>query len=260
MTETPLDRAHAAMSAAPDDDRLRLRFHERLADAELFLLLEEEADGDRVAPRLFPVEGRTFVLAFDTEARMAEFAGGVAPYAALSGRALAGLLSEQDFGLALNPGVAPSSWLMDPAAVRWLAETLSRRPDEDAGVPTELLPPGRLPEALLEALDAKLPSAQGLARSAYLAGVRYDGGRTGHLMAFVDALDGAEPALAGAVNEALTFSGLDAGEIDVTFVPSASPFAAKLARVGLRFDLPVAETPAAPAPPGSDPDRPPNLR
>ena len=35
---------------------------------------------------------------------------------------------------------------------------------------------------------------------------------------------------------------------------------ARLARAGLRFDLPRFEPPAAPAAPGSDPDRPPKLR
>ena len=34
--ETPLDLAHAAMEAAPENDAARLRFYERLADAELF--------------------------------------------------------------------------------------------------------------------------------------------------------------------------------------------------------------------------------
>lgn len=50
--DTPLDRAVRAMAAAPEDDAARLRFHERLADAELFLLLAEEADGDHIAPQI----------------------------------------------------------------------------------------------------------------------------------------------------------------------------------------------------------------
>jgi len=33
MTDTPLDRAHARMLAAPEDDTARLGFFERLADA-----------------------------------------------------------------------------------------------------------------------------------------------------------------------------------------------------------------------------------
>jgi len=40
MDETPLDTAHAAMMAAPENDAARLRFYERMADAELYLLLE----------------------------------------------------------------------------------------------------------------------------------------------------------------------------------------------------------------------------
>ena len=52
MTETtPLDQAHAAMEAAPEDDAARLRFFERLADSELFILLDKEPEGDRIAGR-----------------------------------------------------------------------------------------------------------------------------------------------------------------------------------------------------------------
>jgi hypothetical protein len=49
---------------------------------------------------------------------------------------------------------------------------------------------------LIAALDGKLARAGGLARAALLARVDYVGGRRGHLMAFVDALPGAEAALA----------------------------------------------------------------
>jgi len=62
---TALDEAHAAMEAAPGEDAPRLRFYERVADAELTVLLEREATGDRIAPRVFEVEGAGYVLAFD---------------------------------------------------------------------------------------------------------------------------------------------------------------------------------------------------
>ena len=38
MTSTALDKAHAAMQAAPEDPQARLKFFERFADNELFLL------------------------------------------------------------------------------------------------------------------------------------------------------------------------------------------------------------------------------
>jgi hypothetical protein len=80
------------------------------------------------------------------------------------------------------------------------------------------------------------------------------------MLAFVDAVPGAEAALAGAVREALVFSGLEAGELDVAFLASADAAVAAMGRVGLRFDLPAPELPEGPAAPGMDPARPPKLR
>ncbi|MEM9395679.1 MAG: SseB family protein [Pseudomonadota bacterium] len=264
MTDlTPLDRAHAAMEAAPEDDALRLRFFERLADAELVLLLEDEPDGNDVKPRLFPVEQQSFVLVFDREERLTAFTAGPAPYAALSGRMLAELLCQQRLGLGLNLDVAPSAMLLPPEAVAWLARTVGETPEEAIAVPEEIMAPFGLPEVLIAALDTKLALAAGLAQFAYLAGVRYADGRQGHLLAFVDVLPGAEDGLAQAVREALVFSGVEAGEIDVTFVKAADPAAGRFARHGLRFDLPdlpedSAQTPGAN--PGLDPSRPPRLK
>ena len=260
--ETPLDTAHAAMAAAPDDGAARLRFYERLADGELFVLLEREAGDESLAPRVFDLEEGPVILVFDREERLAEFAGAPTPYAALPGRVMVAQLAGQGVGLGVNLGTAPSSTLLGPDAVNWLARTLGHGPEETAARPVALHPPGGLPEALLTALDAKLARAGGLAAAAYLAGVEYHGGRRGHMLAFVDAAAGAEPALARAAAEALTFSGIEAGEMDVTFVAGTDETAARLARVGLRFDLPAPALPerAGPVAPGSDPDRPPILR
>ncbi len=259
---TPLDDARSAMEAAPEDEGARLAFHDRLASAELYLLLTREPErGDALDPRLFETSQGTFVLAFDRVERLAAFAEGEAPYAALSGRILAAMLAGNGVGLALNPGVAPSSYLMPPEAVSWLSETLSDAPDELEARPSELSPPGDLPERLLTALDGKLASARGLARMAYLTGVTWESGAAGHLLAFVDATPGAEGALARAVREALVFSELEAGALDVAFFAAHDTVAGRLARVGLRFDLPKFEAAVAePAAPGTDPEKPPRLR
>ena len=94
-----------------------------------------------------------------------------------------------------------------------------------------------------------------------MAGVAYRGGRRGHMLAFLDAAPGAEAALARAVSEALVFSGLEVGEIDVAFLRSADPAAAAMGRLALRFDLPDPVQPrlAGPSAPGMDPLRPPRL-
>ncbi len=253
---TPLDQAHAAME---NSDAARLQFYERLADAELFLLLEAEAEGDQISPRIFPLEDAQLVLAFDREERLADFAG-AAPYVALSGRVLAGLLAGQGIGLGLNLDVAPSSIILPADAVMWLNDTLGTAPTDVEATPEELLPPSGLPEDLITGLDTKLALTAGMARKAYLCAVRYSGGAQSHMLAFLDPVPGAEPALARAVNEALVFSGIEAGMLDVAFFAASDPMSASLAKVGLRFDLPEPETPSAPAAPGSDRAKPPTLR
>jgi hypothetical protein len=225
----------------------------------VFVLLEAEAEGDRIRPRHFEAGEGRFILAFDREERLTDFAGGPAPYAALSGRNLVDMLARDAWGLGLNLGAA-SETLLPAGAVAWLAGMLAERPAEVEETPEELSAPDRLPERLITALDAKLAAAEGLAKLAYLSGVTWKSGRRGHLLALIGAVPGAEAALARAVGEALIFSGLDAGELDVTFLAASDPVAARLAKVGLRFDLPEAPERQPKTGPGMDPDAPPKLR
>ncbi|MEP2716831.1 SseB family protein [Pseudophaeobacter sp.] len=259
---TALDQAHALMQASPEDDAARLRFYERLADSELFMMLSAEPEGDRIAPELFETPEGRFVLVFDREDRLAQFAGRAVPYAGLAGRGVVEMLAGQGIGLGVNLEVAPSSTLLSAEAVGWLHETLQNVPDQVEAAIEELLPPAGLPEVLLTALDAKLATAAGLASSAYLVALRYQGGGQGHLLGFVDAAPEAEGALAKAVSEALTFSGVEAGALDVGFFAASDQMGASLARVGLRFDLPQPEEPKLYQPkiPGGDPENPPILK
>lgn len=256
---TPLDEAHAAMMAAEEDDAPRLRFYERVADVELFLLLEEEPEGDQISPVLLD-DG--YVLVFDRAQRLAAYVGHPAPYVSLSGRAIAQMLAGQDLGLAVNIGVAPSEILLPAGAIAWLRDTLDHAPGEVEAHIERVLPPAGLPEVLIAAIDAKLASATGIAAGAYLVAVEYQGGGRGHLLAFVGAIARAQDALVRAASEALTFSGIEAGAMDVGFFAPHDPTVAKLAKVGLRFDLPQGEglqqTPRMA--PGSDPSKPPILK
>ena len=67
--------------------------------------------------------------------------------------------------------------------------------------------------------------------------------------------------IANAISETLTFSGIEAGSLDVLFLSGKDPMIEKLTSVGLRFDLPeviTAET-FTPTAPGRDPEKPPKL-
>ncbi len=260
MGDTRLDTAHAAMEATPDDAKVRLRFYETLAASELYLMLRAEAQGDQIDPEVFDLGGQAYVLVFDREDRLAQFAGRAVPYAALTGRSIAIVLGGQGIGLGVNLDVAPSAILLPPEAVAWLAETLAGAPSEIEAKPDSFRAPKGLPDTFLTALDARLATMAGLARLAYLVGVTYDTGAQGHLLGFVGAEPDAQGALARAVSEVLAFSGLEAAALDVAFFEAADPVAARLASCGLRFDLPDPPQRAPRPAPGSDPDKPPKLR
>ncbi|HEX9857768.1 MAG TPA: SseB family protein, partial [Paracoccaceae bacterium] len=185
---TPYDLAHAAVEAAPDDATARLALYNLLADAELFLLLETEPVGEAITPQLFETEQGDYVLAFDLEERLSAFTGIPAPYAALPGRVIAQYLAEQGIGLGLNLGVAESAMLLPPEALEWLTETLAETPEPVTGTPRAFHHPALGPAALgalLTALDAKFVHLAGYAAQALLAGVSYEGGRRGHMLAFL---------------------------------------------------------------------------
>ncbi len=255
MTETPLDIAFRAREADPDDASLHLRFHERILDAELLLLLEAEA-GDRLEPRIFDLADGRFVLAFDRDDRLEAFLGAPAHFAALSGRRLAALLAGQGIGLALNLGAA-SATLLPPDAVGWLAGMAGQGPEEAAARPIGYSRPDA-PPALLAALGAKLAAMADVIATAHLVEARYPDA-TRLLLALAGVPDQARPAVAAAVNEAVRFTGLDGLTLDVTFLDPAAPGRDALERTGLRMDVPAAPRPSRSGP-GLDPGRPPKLR
>lgn len=262
-TATPLDAAHAAAAAAPEDDALRLALHGRLLEAELHLLLETEPEGDRLAPRVLALESGPVVLAFDRDDRLAEFLattlGAPAPYAALTGRRLVALLARQGLGLGINLGVAPSEMLLPPAAIDWLAALAGSRPERTEGAARRFAPPPPDP-ALEAALAARLDGLGGLFEAAHLAAADLaEGPRL--LLAVTGVPETAEPAVAAAVAETLRF--LDgAPPLDVTFLAPDAPALAAITAVARSFHPPVAAATAPPARPGPgrDPARPPILR
>ena len=265
MTEmTPLDRSHGEMASKPDDDAARLAFYQSLAASELFLMLETEASdqNDHVTPETFDLDGTNYVLVFDREERLSEFAGRITPYVAVSGRTVVGMLAVQEIGLGVNLDVAPSAILLPPAAITWLHDTLGHAPDEVDEAIAAVHPPVGLPEELIAALDGKLATAMGLATSAYLAGVTYASGAKGHLLGFVDAIPEAESALTQAAAEALTFSGIEAGAMDISFFRASDKIVSSLDRHGLRFELPQLQQSVTqgPSAPGMDPSKPSKLK
>ncbi|MDJ1009045.1 MAG: SseB family protein [Paracoccaceae bacterium] len=252
---TPLDDAHAATQAAPEDEARLLRYYAILAETELYLLLEREADGGRADPVTVDPGIGPVALAFDLELRLAGFAGAPSPYLALPGREAARLLAGSGLGLALNLDEV-SETILDTETLAWLAGVEAETEAGEAR-PSEVQGPRGVPADLLEAIDRKLAMAAGRASHAVLVDAVYADGGSGHLLAVFDCAPDARGQLAAAIGEAMAFQGFGAGWLDVTFLNAGSDIAARIERVGLRFDLPDA---VRPTPPGSDPDKPPRLR
>ncbi|MEO0912234.1 MAG: SseB family protein [Pseudomonadota bacterium] len=251
---TALDAAHAEMMADEAAEGPRMAFYAALRAAELFVLLEAEPVGDRADLLVMETGEGAVALAFDTEARMAEFVDAPTPYLGLSGRRLAAMLAGQGVALGLNLGVAPSAILLGPEAVAWMVETAARPVDVVEAVPEEIFPPD-VPEPVLRALDAALARLGGVAETGWLVGVRYAGGGLGSLLALGGVAAAGRAAVAEVIAEALQVSGLEAAAVDVVFLEDAG-MAARLEAVGVRFDIPG---PVADAPLLRDPEAPPRL-
>ena len=217
-----LDRAYGAMQAGGEAEGLA--FYRALADAELFLLLDAEAEGDAMSPQVFDLADGAVLLAFDSEERLAAFAEGPQPYAALPGRVIAAQMVGQGpksgtaLALGLNLGSA-SEVILPPEALIWLMQMLDQAPPEALETQVERFVAPAVPPAVLAALSACLT---GVGR-AYLTGVRYRDGRQGQMLALTGVAPDAEAKVARAVTEALAFSGIEAGALDIAFLGARGP-------------------------------------
>ncbi|MBI1172648.1 SseB family protein [bacterium] len=261
---TILDQAHAAMKAdeATGEEAGARAFWRALADAELFLVLEREAQGDTMEPKVFSLSMGQMLLAFDTEERLATISDTALPYAVLPGRVVAAQLAGQGLALGLNLGTgADSETVLPPEAIDWLAAMLTQQAPEAREARIARLAAPLMPDGLLEALTALLPpqALAGLAQAEY-----HDGG-WGHVLALTGLAPQDEVRMARAVTEALAFSGLDSAALDLVFTTPEAALFGRIARAGLVLQAsarPLAEAPAPMAPrgPGTDPDRPPRLK
>ncbi|WP_323037181.1 SseB family protein [Pararhodobacter sp.] len=165
--QTGLDDAMRRMAAAPDETTARLTFHAELSRAELFVLLDAEISGDRMRPRVFDLSDGRAVLAFGSEMQLADFAGDAAAYAALPGRVLVSMLAAgaEPLSLLIGPDVDHAA-LLDPAALRWLDQTLSAPPPDEAQATPERFTapdlPGSVLSLLIPALERRLSGLPGL--------------------------------------------------------------------------------------------------
>lgn len=254
---TILDAAHAAMASGGEAEALT--FWRMLADAELFLVLDREAEGEVIEPRVFSLTEGDMLLAFDSEERLATISATPVPYVALPGRVVAAQLAGQGLSLGLNLGTgAASETILPEEAMDWLVQMLDQTEPEAREAALAGVSAPRLPEAVLSALAGLVP----VGGVAAIAAAEYQGGGRGHVLALAGVETRDETRMARAVTEALAFSGLDAAALDLVFCAGDAGLLRRIAAAGLSFrgPEPVAQEAVTPSAPGSDPARPPRLR
>jgi hypothetical protein len=263
MTGTAIDSAFEASQAEPDDNGLYMRLLERIMDAELFLLLADEPERDRIDPHLFEMDEGRFVLAFDRGERLAEFLDTPSPYVALPGRRLVEMIAGQHVGLALNLGVAPSEMLLPPDAVDWMAQIGAGSPELHEARLTGIAMPRNLPSGLMAALDPKLAAMAEVIDEAHLVAAQFSDTDEALLLVLFGVPEAARNDVAAAIGEAVRFSGMDHARLDVTFLDTDAPARAQIEEVSVRIELPRSadlDGHRSPKEPGSDPVNPPRIR
>jgi len=172
------------------------------------------------------------------------------------------MLAGQGVGIGLNLGEAPSAMVLPVGAIDWLAEAAMGEDEAVDAKPLEISKPVGVPEALIVALDGKLANMGGVVGAAHLVSVKYEGGAAGHMLALVNVPEAAKTGVSEALSEALRFSGVEAGQLDLAFLAPEDPHLESFVRAGLGFEIPDLILPKTPAPlaPGMDPDKPPVLR
>ena len=250
LETTDLDRAQDAVGSGGDE--ARLSFFRLLANTNLLVLLEREAQGDVLEPRLFDLDEGQVALAFDLEERLALMGDAPLPYAEIPGRVLARLLAGEGLGLGLNLGAGSASEMLLPAsAMQWLADILEPQDQAEAESFRDLQPPEPILVEVMRKILAEAPPVWGgLARGVQLFSREGNG-----LILLQGTEPDAEVALATALSEALRFSDLGGQVVDISFANS------KLSG-GVRLDWPKAAPKSArgPSAPGMNPDQPPKLR
>lgn len=158
----PLD----APFAEAETEAGRLRFHQAFAAAPLWLVLED-APGDALRPRLFPLEAGPTALAFDTEDRLASAFDAPVHHVRMPGRALAAELGPRGVHLALNPGAGGAETVLDAAVLAWIAEVFAA--PAEAAEAAALAAPAAPEPALLDGLAARLAALAPAVAEAWLA-------------------------------------------------------------------------------------------
>jgi len=226
------------MSRNPENNDARLNYYGVLADTNLFLLLEQEPSNEILEPKFIQLEGKNFALAFDSEESLAEFYGEAAAFAEVTGRVLAKMLLEEKIGLGINLGVYEGELLLPWEIIEWFVNVLDEAPNLVQNTPKKFLRAEAFPEVLFKALQEKLMPAVGLFDEIWICAVEYNEDETSHLICLMGVQNSAQQAIVKSINEVLSFTNIDLGNIDVAHFSYDDEVCTKIREIGIKLEFP----------------------
>ena len=226
------------MSRNPENNDARLNYYGVLADTNLFLLLEQEPSNEILEPKFIQLEGKNFALAFDSEESLSEFYGEAATFAEVTGRVLAKMLLEEKIGLGINLGVSEGELLLPWEIIEWFVNVLDEAPNLVQTTPKKFLRAKAFPEVLFKALQEKLMPAVGLFDEIWVCAVEYNEDETSHLICLMGVQNSAQQAIVKSINEFLSFTDIELGNIDVAHFSYDDEVCTKIREIGIKLEFP----------------------
>ena len=233
-----LNKAFLEMSRNPENNDARLNYYGVLADTNLFLLLEQEPSNEILEPKFIQLEGKNFALAFDSEESLSEFYGEAAAFAEVTGRVLAKMLLEEKIGLGINLGVYEGELLLPWEIIEWFVNVLDEAPNLVQITPKKFLRAEAFPEILFKALQEKLMPAVGLFDEIWICAAEYNEDETSHLICLMGVQNSAQQAIVKSINEVLSFTDIDLGNIDVAHFSYDDEVCTKIREIGIKLQFP----------------------
>ena len=233
-----LNKAFREMSQDPENNDARLNYYGVLADTDLFLLLEQEPSNEILEPKFIQLEGNNFALAFDSEENLSEFYGEAAAFAQITGRVLAKMLLEEKIGLGINLGVSEGELLLPYDVIEWFVSVLDETPDVVQTSPKKFLSANAFPEIMLKVLQEKLEPAVGLFDEIWICAVEYNEDETSHLICLMGVQNSAQQAIVKSINEVLSFTDINLGNIDVAHFNYNDEASSKIRTIGVKLEFP----------------------
>ena len=235
---TQLNKAFVKMAQNPENNDARLNYYGVLADTNLFLLLAQEPSNETLEPKFIQLEGKNFALAFDSEESLSEFYGEAAAFAQITGRVLAKMLLEEKIGLGINLGVSEGELLLPWEIIKWFVNVLDETPDLVQTTPKNFFRAKAFPEVLFNALKEKLMPAVGLFDEIWICAVEYNEDETSHLICLMGVQNSSQQAIVKSINEVLSFTDIDLGNIDVAYFSYDNEACTKIREIGIKLEFP----------------------